>query len=311
MSVLQPTALEFRPISIEDQKEYQRCLWSGSTRGCEYAFANLFMWGDQRIAKINGWTVFLSRFGERTLYPYPIGVGDRRAVVEAVMADAEARGIEWRFSGLLPEECAELEALFPDRFAFVANEGSFDYVYAIDDLALLAGRKYHGKRNHCKRFEEAYPNARIEPITEDKLADVRAFCAQWYASKQAENPDEDYQMEKDALERAFANYAALEMEGLLLTAEGEVLAMTMGNRMSPDTFDVNFEKAKSDVQGAYAVINRAFARYIREKYPEVRYLDREEDMGIEGLRRAKQSYYPHHQTVKYRAVPKEFLKNGN
>lgn len=311
MAVLQPTLLDFQPVSIEDKKEYQHCLWSVAPRGCEYSFANLFMWGEQRIARIDAWYIIFSRFGNRYLYPYPVGEGDRRAAIDAVMADAAARGIEWRFSGLLEEEKEELEQLYPNRFDFVANVGSFDYVYAIDDLADLTGRKYHGKRNHCKRFEDACPTYRVEPLTEENLLRAKAFCEQWYAVKQADNPEEDYRMEMLALERAFANYGALEMDGLLLTAEGEVLAMTMGNRMTHDRFDVNFEKASADVQGAYAVINRAFARYIREKYPEVCFLDREEDMGIEGLRRAKQSYYPHHQVIKYRAIPKEFSDHEN
>ena len=311
MEVLQPTALEFHPIVVEDITEYQACLRSKDARGCEYSFANLFMWGDQKLARLDDWFVLFSRFGERYLYPYPIGTGDRRRVLEAIFADAAARGIEWRFSGLLENEKDELEMLYPDRFAFVANEGSFDYVYDINDLADLAGRKYHGKRNHCKRFEDAYPQYTVEPITEENLSLAREFAREWYAAKQAQDPDANYRMEENALERAFANYRALGLEGLLLCAEGRVLALTVGNRMRADTFDVNFEKATAEVQGAYAVINREFARYIREKYPEVRFLDREEDMGIEGLRRAKQSYYPHHQIKKYRAIPKELVKHEN
>lgn len=309
MLVLKPTALDFQPVSIENKTEYQKCLWSGPSRGCEYSFANLFTWGDQKLARMGDWFVIFSRFGMRELYHYPIGTGDRKQVLEVVFADARARGIEWRFSGLLEQEKEELEALYPDRFAFVANEGSFDYVYDVNDLADLAGRKYHGKRNHCKRFEDACPNYVTQPITEENLSLAKTFAEAWYAAKQAEQPDADYRMEEIAMERAFANYRALELDGLLLLSEGRVLAMTMGNRMNSDTFDVNFEKATAEVQGAYAMINREFARYIRQKYPEVRYLDREEDMGIEGLRQAKLSYYPHHQVKKYRAIPKEFVKH--
>ena len=88
------------------------------------------------------------------------------------------------------------------------------------------------------------------------------------------------------------------MEGLLLRDGERVLALTLGSFLSEDTFDVQFEKARADAQGAYPAINQGFARYLRDKYPHLRYLDREEDMGLEGLRRAKQSYHPHHMAKK-------------
>lgn len=297
----QSTLLDFRPISIEEKKKYESYLWESVPRGCEYSFANLWMWGEQKITFFAGHAVLFSRFGDRFIYPYPIGTGDKRAVLDAILEDAAARGIDWRFSGLLPHEKEELDSLYPGRFTFVFNENSQDYVYAIDDLADLAGRKYHSKRNHCKRFETAHPSYVIEPIGEENLPKIKEMAEKWYREKE-ETSDSDFGMEMVAIERALSHYRALELEGLALTVDGEVLAMTIGNHMTEDTFDVNFEKARADVEGAYAMINRSFARYIREKYPQVRFLNREEDMGIEGLRRAKLSYYPHHRVEKYRAM---------
>lgn len=304
MVEIESALLNFHPVSLEDRDRYQQILWNNGTRGCEYSFPNLFMWGEQNITFTDGHAVLFSRFGSRYLYPYPIGSGEKKTVLDAIMRDAAARGIEWRFSGLLPHEKDELASLYPNRFEFVSNEGSLDYVYSIDDLADLAGRKYHSKRNHCKRFEGSYPNHVIEKLDDRNLPRVREMVTAWYDAKQAQDPDGDFDMEKIAIERAFDNYSALGFEGLALISSGEVLAFTMGNRMTEDTFDVNYEKARPNAEGAYAAINRAFARYIREKYPEVRFLNREEDMGIEGLRRAKMSYYPHHRVEKYRAVPK-------
>ena len=96
------------------------------------------------------------------------------------------------------------------------------------------------------------------------------------------------------MRRAFRNFRELGLEGLVLTVEGKIVAMTMGSFLSEDTVDVHFEKADADFPGGYPVINRAFARYLREKYPNLKYLDREEDMGSPGLRKAKLSYQPHH-----------------
>ena len=300
----QSTVLECHPISIADKQIYEVYLRESSPRGCEYSFANLFLWGEQKITYFAGHAVIFSRFGTRFLYPYPVGVGDKRAVLDAIFEDAAARGIEWRFSGVLPREKEELETLCPDTFTFAFPEGSHDYVYDINDLADLAGRKDHGKRNHCKRFETLYPDHRIDPISSANLEDVRGMAQKWYEERE-EGGDGEFDLEKIAIERALANYRELELDGLVLYVGDEIVAVTMGNRMTEDTVDVNFEKALSGFDGAYAYINRTFARYLREKYPDVRFLNREEDMGIEGLRRAKQSYYPHHRVEKYRAIPKE------
>ena len=105
-------------------------------------------------------------------------------------------------------------------------------------------------------------------------------------------------MERQALDKALRHFRELELEGLLLQDGDEVLAFTLASRFGEDTFDVHFEKARADVQGAYTAINREFARYLREKYPQLQFLNREEDMGIPGLRKAKESYLPHHLTEK-------------
>jgi hypothetical protein len=125
----------------------------------------------------------------------------------------------------------------------------------------------------------------------------------WYADRQAsETGDFDYEIE--VFRRAMENFNELGLEGLALMDNGEVLAVTFGSKMQDDTLDVHFEKARADVDGAYVAINNGFAKYIRQKDPEIKFLDREEDMGIEGLRKAKQSYYPCHRIIKYTAREK-------
>ena len=105
-------------------------------------------------------------------------------------------------------------------------------------------------------------------------------------------------METVALGKALRQRKELDFEGLVLKENGQVLAMTMGSRHNADTFDVHFEKALDRLDNAYGAINNAFAKYLREKYPDIRWLNREEDMGLEGLRKAKLSYYPHHMIEK-------------
>ena len=126
------------------------------------------------------------------------------------------------------------------------------------------------------------------------LAAAKQMIASWYETRLREDPQGDYHMEQVALNKALEHFQALEMEGLVLLDGDVVLAVTLGSRLAGDTFDIHFEKARPEAEGAYAAINCEFARYLREKFPELRYLNREDDMGLEGLRKAKLSYYPHH-----------------
>lgn len=286
--------IDFRPLTVNDKQEYDRFLLDGTERGCEYSFANLYLWGRQLGAVVHDHLVLFSQYNRRSVYPYPAGLGGKKAVLDAIVADAKQRGIPCRLTGLNQESMELLERLYPGQFRFHCDRDSYDYIYSIDDLADLKGRKYQRKRNHFNRFRVDFPYYTMEPLCEQNLDAVRQMVGQWYESRLQENPKGDYYMERVALKKALDNYEALGMEGLVLMDGEQVLAMTMGSRISPDTMDVHFEKARPGVDSAYAVINCEFARYIRQKHPEIRYLNREDDMGLEGLRKAKESYYPHH-----------------
>ena len=299
------TKINFAPIKTADKALYdsfyrsEECIIGESERGCEFSFANLYLWGRQNMAVIDNQVVLFSQFSRRSVYPYPVGSGDKKQALDAIIADAKERGIPCRITGLTPAARKTLEELYPDKFRFHSDEDSFDYVYDINDLAELPGKKYHAKRNHINRFKESFPNYAICPIDGRTAPRVKEMLDGWYASRLSENPDADFHMEAKAIEKALRDYGELELEGLAIFDGERVLAFTIGCRMTADTVDVNFEKAISDVQGAYTVVNYEFARYIRDKYPSVKYLDREEDMGIEGLRKAKRSYHPSRMIKKY------------
>jgi len=290
--------IAFKKFEIEDRAEYEALLFSDSERGCEFSFGNLYLWGRQKFAVIEGCAVIFSQFDRKTVYPFPVGPGDKKAAVDAIIGDAAARGISCRITGLSCENRNLLDSMYPGRFRFHCDEGSHDYVYSIDDLADLKGRKFHSKKNHVNKFRETYPDCRAVPLAEENIGAVRSLIEKWYADRTAENPESDFMMERAAIEKALHAYREIGMEALVLMNGGDALAVTFGSRLAHDTFDVHFEKAASGVQGAYAVINQEFAAYIREKYPDVKFLNREEDMGIEGLRKAKQSYHPHHRVAK-------------
>lgn len=286
--------IDFQPILPADRERYMPYLELASHRGCGFTFANLCLWGHQRATVLDDHLVIFSHYNGHTMSPFPAGTGDVKPVLDAVIADSKTRGIPCRISGVTAHEREILEELYPGCWRYHCDRDSFDYVYDINDLADLKGKKFQPKRNHVNRFLTDHPDCYIRPLDELSLPECMAFTRRWYAQRQEEDPEADFLMEQMALEKAYQNFRELGMEGLVLYSDGKLVAMTMGSFLSEDTVDVHFEKADADYATAYAVINRAFARYLREKYPQVKYLDREEDMGSPGLRKAKLSYQPHH-----------------
>lgn len=290
--------INFQKIRPEDRAVFSELLLQ-NRKGCEYSFANLSIWGRQQAAMVAGYLTLFCRYDRRAVYPYPVGQGDIRPVMDAIIEDARQRGIPCCITGMSQENCQVLQALYPDKFLFHTDRNYFDYVYDIHDLADLKGRKYQKKRNHIHRFTDAFPNWYTQPLTAENRQAVIEFTAQWYARRQESDPQANFHLEQIALGRALENPDAYGLEGLVLMDGERVLAFTMGSFLSHDTMDIHFEKAAEDADGAYPTINREFARYLREKYPQLRYLDREDDMGLEGLRKAKLSYSPHHMVEKY------------
>lgn len=286
--------IDFRPIQLEDREKYNPFLHDGKSRGCEYSFANLYLWGRQKAAVVEGQMVLFSQFNRKTVYPYPAGAGDKKPALEAIIRDSQERGIPCRITGLDNDDIAQMEKMFPGQFRYHCDRDFYDYVYAIDDLADLKGRKYQRKRNHYNRFRDHFPYYCVETITRENIPQVAQMLEDWYTQRQEIDPDGDYHMEKAALRKALQHYEQLGMEGIVLMDGDRILAMTMGSPLSPDTFDIHFEKARAEAETAYTVINCEFARFLRSRHPELRFLNREDDLGIEGLRKAKLSYYPHH-----------------
>lgn len=297
--------IDFHRLKLSQKQQYNEMLFSEPELGCEYSFSNKFLWGLQRVAFQQGCVAFFSHYDGRSVYPYPIGSGDRKAVLEEIILDAHERGIPCRITGMTEAHKQELERLFPDRFVIRADRDFFDYVYAVDDLADLRGRKFQKKRNHFNRFRAENPDYEVRELNRCNMHQALRMVDDWYRVRMKADPQGNYLLENLAMGRVFQNYEALGMEGIMLLCKGEVVALTMGSRLHPDTFDIHFEKAREDVDGAYNAVNCEFARYLRMKYPEVKFLNREDDMGLEGLRKAKLSYNPHHLVEKYWACLKE------
>lgn len=283
--------IEFHEPTLADRAWMQPILYGANRPGADYTFNNMYFWSEYygRVGLAAGLLTQYKRYRSYDSYIYPVGAGDMRAALEEIFLDARARGGKLRLRGLTADTRAQLESLYPGRFRFTAYRDAFDYIYTVEELAELHGKKLQAKRNHCNRFCAENPDWYTRPLGPDNLALCQQMLRTWYDAHPVSEP---LMVERQALTRALQSYHALQMDGLLLF-DGERLAgFSMGARMNEQYYDVNFEKAFAEIDGAYAMINREFSRMIAERYPDVRYLNREDDMGLEGLRKAKESYQP-------------------
>ena len=300
--------IDFRTPQPSDKAWVDALLAQADYRGCDYNFTNLFVWSrayGQEIAQVDGFLVthLCGRMG--CSYMYPAGSGDLAAAIDILAREADERRQPLRLVCLTTRQMEELDRLMPGRFAYEADRDGFDYLYDIDRLADLTGKKLHAKRNHINRFMDNNPSWVYEEITPQTLPECLEMDKEWYRRsmvREGAAEERDLGDEGIALRTAMDHYHALGLEGGLIRVYGEVVAFTMGDRLNSDTYDVHFEKAYGELQGAYAMINREFARWVRAKHPDVRYLNREDDMGVEGLRKAKESYYPDRMVEKYAAT---------
>jgi hypothetical protein len=282
--------IQFKKLDPACKAAYDAYLLSCGKRGCEYNFSNLYLWGRQRAAFLGDNLVFFSQFNQRSVYLFPVCHGDIKEVIDAIIHDARTRDIPCRLTSLTHGDCDLLEQLYPGQFRFHHDRNSFDYIYNIEDLATLKGKKFQKKRNHLNKFKLLHPNYRLEPITDENTPAVRELLDRWYASRLEADPSADFYMEQIAISKALLHREELDMEGLVLMEGNEILAMAMGSMLAANTFDVQFEKAIDET--AYIAMCSGFATHLMAKYPHLQYLNREDDLGIEGLRKSKLAYNP-------------------
>ena len=286
--------MQFRDLQLQDLPAVQQLADQTESLASDASFATMFIWKDQTHDLFCLRDGFLFRRGvaDRRLRSYfPLGTGDVGAALDAIRADAAEAGGLPDFDQLTDRQCEMLRDAGPDLpYTFTAQPNLADYLYNASDLASLSGKKYHAKRNFVNRFEAEYSGRfEIRPITPDLLDAVWAFNRKWCALEGCLAGHSGVTSEACAIARALSNFEPLGLCGLALFVDGAVTAYSLASRISGLAADVHVEKALADVPGAYAVINRAMAQMLAPQYA---YLNREEDMGLDGLRQAKQSYHP-------------------
>ena len=269
----------WKSIELSDKEIIQSYYRQEKSRNCEFTFANNYLWAPHyeiRYAIIDGMLVFLS--DEATFsVSFPLGQGNAKETIELLLSYFEEKGRTFKMHLVSPEQFARLEKWFPGKFQIAYNRDAADYVYESEKLITLSGKKLHGKRNHINKFKELYPDWTYEPITKENTAECIEMAQNWRVQNGC-----------DENEEKSAEFCVT-LNGGLLRADGRVVAFTLGEPGGEDIFVVHIEKAYPDVQGAYPMINQQFVEHECAAY---RYINREEDTGAEGLRKAKLSYYP-------------------
>lgn len=281
--------LSFKKPTIEDKQWVDECLKYVNSFNCEYTFGNLLVWSTSYLTTICKYKDFLlCRWGRNNDYMYsvPIGKGDFKDAVEQIINDAKSFHITPVIYGVTENYKKLIDKYFPGSFSYEYDEGYNDYIYSVEKMAELRGKKYHGKRNHITNFKKNNPDWSFEILNQDNINECIALHSQWIKNHE---DDEDYSYEFEAVLTAFENYEKLGFVGGLIRVDGKVIAYTMGERHSDRLFVTHFEKAPAEIQGAYPIINQEFTRNCLMNYE---YVNREEDLGLEGLRKAKQSYNP-------------------
>ena len=331
--------MNFKEIELQDKSAVDAVICASGCFGADYSFANLYIWRHTYKPLVYfGESRLIVTTADRQYYSYPKGDGDVRPYIDMLIEVARSRGEKLVIRGLTDRTLDEFKLECPeyaDKFDIVEDRDNADYVYMTDKLRFLAGRKLASKRNHIKHFiangdwqiksvgvsangakdsvAGAKDSAEVvkdsvagakdsdgKPIEIASIEEARAFVAEFYKEKE----DPGLAEETVAINEMFDSFAELGFIGALLYQKGKPVAFTAGTKLGEAGMDVHFEKALPDVDGAYTMINREYVNMVAQMKPEVEFFNREEDMGIEGLRKAKLSYHPDILMMKYFAVEK-------
>lgn len=291
--------VEFHSVTIEDKLWIRQRIASRELPTCEYTFGNIFAYSrmlDVKVADYEGFLLTKDYDKAFVTYCYPVGQGDIKKALDFIVRDGIKTGNEFLIFGLDDNDVRTLNELFPGKFRIEITRDTFDYIYNCEELKNLKGRKYQAKRNHISYFKKNF-NWTYEKIDEHNISECFEMSKQWLENTESDYK-EDLEDELGIIRLFFENFNSLDCVGGLIRIDGKVVAYTFGEKVNDDIFCVHIEKAFSDIRGAYPMINQQF---VLNELSDYRFIDREEDLGIENLRKAKLSYYPEILAEKYEA----------
>ena len=286
-----PQFPEFKPLGLEDRDAIREFLWTYQPETSELTFTNLFIWRRHYGTHWSLWRdtlLFLCRDAQGGLFCLPpVGPEPRAEEVNMLLSwlgqeKGQAQPCIARADGRLATELPAQAG-----FTIEPRREHFDYVYATGDLIHLAGRKYHGKKNHVNKFRSDYSFA-YEPLTAGHVEACLRLQDAWCGCNRC-SEDMNLMGEWEAIKELLGSYDRLAVQGGVIVINGSVEAFTLGELLNKDTAVVHIEKANAQIPGLYAVMNQQFCEHA---WSGVECINREQDLGDDGLRQAKLSYHP-------------------
>lgn len=282
---------DFKRPELEDRDLVNHYFFQAPGRSCERTFVNVFLWSRHykvKFAVIRDALVFRDE-SDGYAFAYPAGEPEAvRNALEALMEYSKEKGHSFKLYNVTPEHFEQLDQWFPGRFQIEYVRDVADYVYETEKLATLAGKKLHGKRNHINKFKTLYPDWSYEHINDENVEECFQMALKWRNQNGCDD-DAEKNAEMCVTLNSLRLYKELGLTGGILRVNGQIAAFSMGEPLCSDTFVVHIEKAFADIEGAYPMINQQF---VQHECMDYKYVNREDDAGSEGLRKAKLSYRP-------------------
>ena len=294
--------LRWKKPEISDREWIRTIVADEKIIGSDVSFANIFLLRDKYNNEITDYKgAFIRKYngiGTRCGYTFPLGKIDYEKALLAIEKDSLERGEKLQFTFLTEEQKQAIEKYMPNQFFFESDEGDSDYIYLRQELADLSGKAFHKKKNHVSKFIRTYDDWEYQELGECNWERAEHIADKWYDDHIDQN-DESQRIEYREIKEALYYFQELNLMGGIVYANGKPCAMTIASKINNEVADVHFEKSIGEfaANGGYAVINNMFAKNARG----IKWLNREEDINIEGLRRAKMSYRPKILLKKYHA----------
>jgi hypothetical protein len=284
--------MEYKDLSLSDKSLIVPLIEPTDRRNCDLSWSNLCSWRflyATTYAILYGDTVlFRFRAGGERVYLMPVGRGDMKKALAVMRDECHEEGHPLVVYGVCEEHLPLFEEVMPGQTEHFADRAYADYLYLRTSLSTLSGKALQPKRNHVNKFLKTYPDWEYLPILPEHIGECLELERLWCIANGCDQ-NAGLGQERRAVTYALEHFSELGLSGGLLRVGGRIVAFTFGMPINHDTFGVHVEKADSSIDGAYAMINREFARRIPERFV---YVNREEDLGLEGLRKAKLSYHP-------------------
>lgn len=292
--------LDFKRVALEDKDIIESFLKQEYIMISDVNFTNLFLWRKSRsisFAIVEDCLVIQTIYpSQKPFYFFPIGNGKKIKAIQKLIDFSKKRDEVLEFHSLEQESVRFLEENFANQFDFKLNRDRSDYIYSTAELIALNGRKFHKKKNHLNKFLQTYPNFVFEILNKSNIDEVLNVWRDWFEIQ--ENPSSGLINENIGIIEVLKNWDALNIQGGLIRVDSKIVAFSFGEIVNQDMAVIHIEKADLRFNGAYQIINQQLLENI---FSQVQYVNREEDLGIEGLRRAKMSYNPLFLLEKYDA----------